>query len=187
MKPLRIGDLDVISSVALTRRHYYNSAPEQRPAWTTEIHNATHRRLANGRGVFSAGEKQPMVAKILLAQFGLSVVLAMLFWGFDGKIAGYSVFLGGLTCVIPNAFLAFRLAVPRGDPGAGALVQAAYIGELVKLALTVLMFSMVFTLVRPLAAGALFAGFIAAQLMAFSGFLMRDKQTEINKRDTHGD
>ena len=78
-------------------------------------------------------------------------------------------------------------AAHRGAGGAGALVQAAYIGELVKLALTVLMFSMVFTLVRPLAAGALFAGFIAAQLMTFSGFLMRDKQTEINKRDTHGD
>ena len=77
--------------------------------------------------------------------------------------------------------------MPRGDPGAGALVHAAYIGELVKLALTVLMFSMVFTLVRPLAAGALFTGFIAAQLVTFSGFLMRDKPTEIDERDTNGD
>jgi len=187
MKPLQIRGLEVISSVAMTHRHHYNAAPEQGPAWTNEIHNATHRRLADGRGVFSAGGKQPMVARILLAQFGLSVVLAMLFWGFDGKVAGYSAFLGGLTCVIPNAFLALRLSVPRRDPGAGALVSAAYIGELGKLALTVLMFGMVFTLVRPLAAGALFAGFIAAQLVTFSGFLMRDKQTEIDKRDTHGD
>ncbi len=122
-----------------------------------------------------------MVAKVLLAQLGVTVVLGMLFWAIDGQVSGYSVFLGGLTCVIPNAFLALRLAVPRRDPGAGALVRAAYIGELGKLALTVLMFSMVFILVRPLAAGAFFAGFIAAQLVTFSGFLMRDKKTELNE------
>ncbi len=183
MKPLQIRGLEVISSVAMTHRHHYNAAPEQGPAWTIEIHNATNRRLADGRGVFSAGGKQPMVAKILLGQFGLSVVLALLFWGFDGKVAGYSAFLGGLTCVIPNAFLALRLSVPRRDPGASALVNAAYIGELGKIALTVLMFGMVFSLVRPLAAGAMFVGFIAAQLVTFSGFLMRDKQTEFDERE----
>ena len=119
-----------------------------------------------------------MVAKVLLAQLAVTVVLAMLFWNIDGQVSGYSALLGGLACVIPNAFLALRLAVPRRDPGASALVRAAYIGELGKLALTVLIFSMVFTMVRPLAAGALFAGFIAAQLVTFSGFLMRDRKTE---------
>lgn len=128
-----------------------------------------------------------MVAKVLLAQIGLTAVLAMLFWGTDGRVSGYSALLGGLICVIPNAFLALRLAVPRRDPGAGALVRAAYIGELGKLALTVLMFGMVFALVRPLEAGALFAGFIAAQLMTFSGFLMRDKKTEVTERRTNGE
>ena len=122
-----------------------------------------------------------MVVKVLLAQLGVTLVLGVLFWAIDGQVSGYSAFLGGLTCVIPNAFLALRLAVPRRDPGAGALVRAAYIGELGKLALTVLMFSMVFALVRPLAAGALFVGFIAAQLVTFSGFLMRDKKTELNE------
>ena len=53
-------------------------------------------------------------------------------------------------------------------------MRAAYIGELGKLALTVLFFSMVFTLVRPLAAGPLFAGFIAAQLAVFTGFFVKD-------------
>lgn len=133
-----------------------------------------------------------MVAKVLLAQLGLSVFLAILFWGIDGSVSGYSALLGGLICVIPNAFLALRLAVPRRDPGAGALVRAAYIGELGKLALTVLMFGVVFVLVRPLAAGALFAGFIGAQLMTFAGFLMRDdgsgaNQAEIRERRTNGD
>ena len=128
-----------------------------------------------------------LVGKVLLAQLGLSVVLAALFWGMKGTVAGYSAMLGGLTCVIPNAFLALRLVVPRRDPGPGALVRAAYIGELGKIALTVLMFSIVFTLVRPLAAGALFAGFIAAQLVTFSGFLMRDRSQTEMKRTRNGE
>ena len=111
-----------------------------------------------------------MVAKVLLAQLSLTLVLAVLFWGTDGRVSGYSALLGGLTCVIPNAFLALRLVAPRRDPGASALLRAAYVGELGKLALTVLMFTLVFTLVRPLSAGALFAGFIVAQLATFSGF-----------------
>jgi ATP synthase protein I len=118
-----------------------------------------------------------MVARVLLAQLGLTLVLATLFWGMDGRVSGYSALLGGLTCVIPNAFLALRLAASSRDPGAKALMRAAYIGELGKLALTVLMFTLVFTLVRPLAAGALFTGFIAAQLATFAGFFVKDEQT----------
>jgi ATP synthase protein I len=124
------------------------------------------------------------VIRVLLLQLGLSVVVAMLFWGLKGYVSGYSALLGGLTCVIPNAFLALRLTVPRQDPGAGALMRAAYVGELGKLALTIIMFIMVFSLVRPLAAGALFAGFIAAQLATFAGFLMREEpKNDSDERD----
>ncbi|NIL93954.1 MAG: F0F1 ATP synthase subunit I [Woeseiaceae bacterium] len=113
--------------------------------------------------------------KVLVGQLGIGAVLAAALWGLYGHVAGYSALLGSLTCVIPNAFLALRLVVPRRDPGARALIRAAYIGELGKLGLTVLMFSIVFVLVRPLSAVALFAGFIAAQLVTFAGFLLRDK------------
>ena len=126
------------------------------------------------------------VAKVLMGQLAVSVVLAMLFWGFGGRVSGYSALLGGLTCVVPNAFLALRLVVPRRDPGASGLVRAAYIGEIGKIALTVLMFSLVFTLVRPLAAGPLFTGFIAATFVTFSGFLMRDREDTKDERRTNG-
>ncbi len=168
--------------IALHQWQHYNARAKHRPAWKYRFHNATNRRLADGRGVFSAGGHLSLISKVLLAQLGLSVVLARLFWGVDGFVAAYSALLGGLTCVIPNAFLALRLVVPRSDPGAGALVRAAYIGELGKLALTVLMFSMVFTLVRPLAAWQLFAAFIGAQLCILAGFLMRDREAQVEKR-----
>lgn len=127
-----------------------------------------------------------LISKVLLAQLGLSVVLATLFWGVDGLVPAYSALLGGLACVVPNAFLALRLVVSRRDSGPGALLRAAYIGELGKLALTVTMFSIVFILVRPLAAWPLFAGFIAAQLVTFAGFLMRDEEVQVEKRPKNG-
>ena len=191
----------MFASVALTHLHHYNARAKHRPAWSDCYHNATNRRLADGRGVFSAGGKRRImaraeerstassgnpVAKVLLGQLGLSVVLAVLFWGIGGRVSGYSALLGGLTCVIPNGFLALRLVVPRRDPGASGLIRAAYIGEIGKLALTVLMFSLAFTLVRPLAAVPLFTVFIAAQLVTFSGFLMRDREATRDKRRTNG-
>ena len=125
--------------------------------------------------------------RVLASQFGIGVVLAAVFWGLDGQVAGYSALLGSLTCVIPNAFLALRLALPRRDSGGKALMRAAWIGELGKLALTVLMFSVVFALVRPISVMALFVGFIAAQLMTFAGLLLRDKtETDETTRKHNG-
>jgi ATP synthase protein I len=115
------------------------------------------------------------------------MALAVLFWGTDGYVSGYSAMLGGLSCVIPNAFLALRLVVPRRDAGAAALLRAAYIGELGKLALTVLMFGTLFALVRPLTPLALFAGFITAQLATFAGLLMRDTEQNVETDTKNGE
>jgi ATP synthase protein I len=119
-----------------------------------------------------------VMLKLLVVQAGVGVVLAVIFWGVGGHVGGYSALLGSLITVLPNAFLALRLAVPRREPGAQALVRAAYIGELGKLALTVLLFVLVFTLVRPLSAVALFAGFIATQMVTLTGLLMQSGQQQ---------
>ncbi len=116
--------------------------------------------------------------KVLGLQIGIGVVLAAVFWGLDGHVAGYSALLGSLTCVIPNSFLALRLALPRSASGTRPLMRAVWIGELGKLALTVLMFSVVFALVRPISVMALFVGFIGAQLMTLAGLLLSDKQEQ---------
>ena len=111
------------------------------------------------------------IPRVLMWQFIVGAVLAAAIWLVFGKVAGYSALLGSLACVLPNAFLGLRLMAPRRDPG--ALKRAAWIGEIGKLALTVLLFVLIFTRVEPLEAAALFAGFIASQLTVFAGFLMR--------------
>ena len=129
-----------------------------------------------------------IIVTVLALQLAVGVALAALLWGLAGGVAGYSALLGSLTCVIPNAFLATRIVLARRDPGARALIRAAWTGDLGKLALTVLMFSIVFVTVRPLAAGSLFAGFIAAQLVTFAGFLLRDAgQEELDTDNKNGE
>ena len=125
------------------------------------------------------------VPRILMWQLLTGMALAVLVWLVFDKVAAYSAMLGSLICLIPNAFLALRLWAPHRNPGAAALMNAAWIGELGKLALTVLFFSLVFTLVRPLSAAALFAGFIATQFVTLFGFLMRSDQ-EMNTRNSNG-
>ena len=125
-----------------------------------------------------------VIVTVLAGQLVVGVLLAAVFWGLAGSVAGYSALLGSLTCVIPNAFLAMRIVLARRDAGARDLLRAAWTGELGKLALTVLMFTIVFVTVRPLAAGALFAGFIAAQLVTFAGLLLRDAGQEELETDS---
>lgn len=119
--------------------------------------------------------------KVIAAQFGLGAAAAAMLWSIFGNVAGYSALLGCLVAALPNAFLALRLSVPRRDPGARSLVRAAYIGELGKLALTVLLFGIVFVAVQPLAAGPLFAAYVVTALVPLGGLLLRHEQDSKDK------
>lgn len=112
-----------------------------------------------------------VVPMTLLAQAGLSLGLAVLVWFWRGEVAAASVFLGGMVAVIPNAFLAARLLQRRAAASASALMRAAWIGETGKLLLTALLFGVIFSMLRPISAPAVFGGFIAAQLMVFGALL----------------
>ena len=115
-----------------------------------------------------------VVPLTLLAQACVSLVVAGAAWGWFGAVAGVSAALGGATAVVPNAFLAARLLVSNRDPGHRAMFRAAWIGEIGKLVLTVLLFGVIFGVVRPLVPPAVFAGFIAAQLAPFGALLIGD-------------
>ena len=145
--------------------------------------------VGTGSSGMTATSSPLSMLRVLLLQIGLGMVVAMLFWGMNGTVSGYSAALGALTCVLPNAFLAMRLALPRNKSASRPLMRAAFTGELGKLALTIVMFSMIFMLVKPLAAGALFAGFIAGQLATIAALLMtrRDARTTDSKSNLNGE
>ncbi len=123
-----------------------------------------------------------VVPLTLLAQAGVSVVLAAALWlSFDETVA-VSTLLGGAAAVVPNAFLAARLLKPNRP--VDALMRAAWIGEMGKILLTVLAFGVIFGFVRPLSPPAVFAGYIAAQLVVFGALLVGDSRGNHRKMAT---
>jgi ATP synthase protein I len=113
-----------------------------------------------------------VVPLTLLAQACVSAAVAAGLWIGFGKVAAVSALLGGATVVIPNGFLAARLLQPSRDQSARAMMRSAWAGEIGKLLLTALLFGVIFGFVRPLSPPAVFAGFIAAQLVIFGALLL---------------
>ena len=113
-----------------------------------------------------------VVPLTLLAQACVSAVLSLALWVWSGDVAAASALLGGATAVLPNAFLAARLLQPSRDQSAKAMMRSAWFGEIGKVLLTALLFGVIFGFVRPIQPLAVFAGFIAAQLVVFGALLL---------------
>ncbi|MEX0942893.1 MAG: ATP synthase subunit I [Pseudomonadales bacterium] len=79
-----------------------------------------------------------------VATFLTSALCLMIDW-----VAAYSAFLGGLTCALPSAFMAWRFIREVADPGTAFanLVR----GEVGKLLMTMTMFTGIFLTVEPIA------------------------------------
>ena len=101
------------------------------------------------------------MGRAVFLQAAATVLVAAIAAIIGGVHAASSAALGGLACVLPNALFAFRLAAEMRRPG-GATVQGFFVGEFVKLAVTVLILFTVARTYRDLNWPALIAGFIVA-------------------------
>jgi ATP synthase protein I len=121
-----------------------------------------------------------VVPMTLLLQVAISLVLTAAGALLGGWVVAMSALLGGMTAVIPNAFLAARLMRPRARDSASAVMRSAWIGVIGKLLITALLFGVIFALIRPLSVLAVFGAFIAAQLMVPIGFLLAGTGTAMH-------
>ena len=115
--------------------------------------------------------KKPPVARILLIQVVMLLLLTVTGWLWSGTVSAYSVFLGGLISVIPNAYFAYKVTRFSGARSTERMVQSAYIGEVIKLALTAAGFALVFTQVDPVHVPGLFYGFISVYVAGLLGLV----------------
>ncbi|AEF56549.1 ATP synthase subunit I [Marinomonas posidonica] len=103
--------------------------------------------------------KKKAVLRFLLLQVFLSIFTALGIFFIAGGLYGYSFILGALSSIIPSMFMAWRMFGKKGTQPAKEMVRTFYRGEASKLAMTVCLLSLVFLLIKPLSAGAFFAGF----------------------------
>jgi ATP synthase protein I len=88
------------------------------------------------------------------------VVLLVIDW-----VKAYSVLLGGLISIVPNGYLASLAYRCPGARAASDVAGSLYRGEVGKFILTAVMFALVFVMVKPLSAPALFTAFILTTVL----------------------
>ena len=106
--------------------------------------------------------RKPPVFRVIIAQAVITAVLFSVLFAVSFTSA-ISALLGGLICLVPNAYLVYRAFSHSGARAAKKIVNEFYKGEVGKFFLTACGFSLVFVLVRPLDAVALFSAFVLVQ------------------------
>jgi ATP synthase protein I len=99
--------------------------------------------------------------RVVLLQLATTVVAGLIAGLIGGTPALLSALLGGLCCVIPNSLFALRLFANAQKAGA-ANPMSFFIGEFIKIALTIALLGAVAWLYRDLNWLALIAGFVVA-------------------------
>ena len=101
----------------------------------------------------------PVVKKVALYQLALLLPASAALLGWNMQIA-YSVMLGGLIQIVPQAWFARQAFRFAGARRVQSIVSAMYWGETGKVVLSAVLFTATFLLVSPLNVGALFSSFV---------------------------
>lgn len=111
------------------------------------------------------GESVAAIFRILAWQGGFGLLAAALILAFFGPAAGFSAALGAAICFVPSlAFGGFVAAGLLLSPTPRLQLHGFYAGEAFKLAVTVVLFTIVFTTVEGLNPLFLFTGFMVTQM-----------------------
>lgn len=103
------------------------------------------------------------MARIVMLQFCVAFVIAAIAWLIFGKAAGISSLLGGLCYSLPNTLFALRLHLATKKPGgasSASLAATFFVGEFLKIVITVALLAAVVWLYHDLNWPAFLVGFV---------------------------
>jgi len=115
-----------------------------------------------------------------VAQLAATALLAVLFLVFSNVTATYSIFIGGLVSAVPNGFFTVQAFRFRGARNAEKVVKSFMKGEMGKIAITLLLFALVFTLLGTIDVVALMAGFVVTMLVGIVAAVTIDYSPRAN-------
>ncbi len=116
--------------------------------------------------------------RLILCQLGMTILLATMALWCAGTTAALSAILGGLVCIVPNAYFARALFQYQGARAAKQIVTRFYKGEALKIVLAMTLFTLVFKLftIIPLV---FFAVYIVTQMIFwFAPLIFVNKGTD---------
>ena len=113
--------------------------------------------------------RPPPVYKVIVAQLIATAFITAISLLFSGSVTAYSALLGGLISALPNSYFVLQAFKYQGARNADKVVKSFIKGELGKIAITIVLFALSFTLITKLSELALILGFIATH---FVGVMM---------------
>jgi ATP synthase protein I len=94
--------------------------------------------------------KAPPIYKVIIIQLLVSVIAALGAFTLLDIVTAYSVLLGGLISAVPNGYFARKAFQYRGARAVPLIIKSFYSGQTGKMAMTAVMFAMVFAGIKPL-------------------------------------
>ncbi|KTD00504.1 F0F1 ATP synthase subunit I [Fluoribacter gormanii] len=116
------------------------------------------------------------IVRLWLVQLSATLIIAALCALVYGTNAASSALLGGLVCIVPNAYFASKLFKYQGARSAKQIVNSFYKGEALKIVISIFLFTAVFLLfkITPLA---FFASYIMILMTHwFAPLIIENKQ-----------
>lgn len=104
---------------------------------------------------------------VVVTQFAVAVLVAVIAGALGGSHAWWSALMGGLSCAVPNALFALRLFASARKPG-GATPAVFFIGEFAKIFSTIALMGAVVWWYRDLH----WPAFVAAVVAVLNGYLI---------------
>lgn len=104
-----------------------------------------------------------VATRIVLTQLGIAVLVAAIFGVFSGFRAGYSAFVGGGISALASLYMARSVFGRSRNAQPRQVLRAFYVGELIKIFVTVVMLLMAFRYLN-ISGLPLFSGYGAALL-----------------------
>ncbi|WP_227369293.1 F0F1 ATP synthase subunit I [Halomonas sp. M20] len=113
--------------------------------------------------------KRPQYARLLAAQTCMVLFLVALSAFLKGGPAAVSALLGGLVCLLPNAYFAWRAFRYQGAQFAQDIIKSFYRAEAGKFVLTAALFTLVFVAVPPSNPAFFFGAYVATLFTQWLG------------------
>ncbi len=111
-----------------------------------------------------------LALKVVASQFVITIIAALSGLLLDTEVS-ISIFIGGMICVVPNCYFALKAFSKAGAQQAQLVVKAFYLGEAVKIMLTVVLFIVAFKLLD-VSPGSLFLGYVLALVVNWMSLFM---------------
>lgn len=125
--------------------------------------------------------KPPPVHKVIVAQLAAVTLIAVVSLLVSGSIVAYSVMLGGLISALPNSFFVAQAYKYQGARNAEKVVKSFMKGEVGKIAFTIVLFALSFSLITNLNELALILGFIATHFIGVMASVRIDYSPSSNR------